>query len=96
MKILVTGAGAGYIGSIRAPRLLEEGHEVLAVDNFMYRQVTLLDCFWERLFLYGPRRRPRSGVLDRPCTQGGRDRSAGLPDRRRLGLVLKDPGRQRG
>jgi nucleoside-diphosphate-sugar epimerase len=47
MKILVTGA-AGYIGSILVPRLLETGHEVLGVDNFMYRQTTLLDCCWNR------------------------------------------------
>ncbi len=33
MKILVTG-GAGFIGSHLSKRLLEEGHEVLCVDNF--------------------------------------------------------------
>jgi nucleoside-diphosphate-sugar epimerase len=43
MKIFVTG-GAGYIGSILTPQLLRAGHSVLALDNFMYRQVTLLDC----------------------------------------------------
>ena len=49
MKILVTGA-AGYIGSILVPKLLEEGHEVTALDNFMYNQTSLLDCcFNERL-----------------------------------------------
>lgn len=42
MKILVTGA-AGYIGSILVPKLLEEGHEVIALDNFMYNQTSLLD-----------------------------------------------------
>ncbi len=42
-KILVTGA-AGYIGSIMVPRLLEAGYSVLAVDNFMYGQLSLLDC----------------------------------------------------
>jgi len=42
-KILVTGA-AGYIGSILVPRLLQGGYSVLAVDNFMYRQTSLLEC----------------------------------------------------
>lgn len=32
MKVLVTG-GAGYIGSITSELLLEEGHEVIVVDN---------------------------------------------------------------
>ncbi len=43
MRILVTGA-AGYIGSILVPRLLRAGHGVLALDNFMYHQASLLDC----------------------------------------------------
>lgn len=45
MKILVTGA-AGYIGSVLTPMLLGTNwvSEVIALDNFMYNQNSLLDC----------------------------------------------------
>jgi nucleoside-diphosphate-sugar epimerase len=46
MKILVTGAG-GYIGSVMTPALLRKGHEVTALDNFMYNQSSLLDCCYD-------------------------------------------------
>lgn len=41
-KILVTG-GAGYIGSVLLPMLLEQGHEVTVLDNFFYEQSSMLD-----------------------------------------------------
>ena len=43
MRILITG-GAGYIGSVLTPTLLAAGHEVTGLDNFMFRQPTLLEC----------------------------------------------------
>jgi len=41
MKILVTG-GAGYVGSVLIPELLEKGYYVRCLDNLMYDTSTLL------------------------------------------------------
>ncbi|HWP02724.1 MAG TPA: NAD(P)-dependent oxidoreductase [Gemmatimonadaceae bacterium] len=43
MRILITG-GAGYIGSVLTPYLLQEGYQVTVLDNFMFRQSSLADC----------------------------------------------------
>lgn len=47
MRILVTG-GAGYIGSVLIPTLLDEGHFVTVIDSFMYKQTSLLDCCYSQ------------------------------------------------
>ena len=39
--VLVTG-GAGYIGSVLIPKLLNDGYKVISVDNLMYERTSLL------------------------------------------------------
>lgn len=46
-KILLTG-GAGYIGSVLTPLLLQKGFEVTVIDNFMYKQPSLASVTFHR------------------------------------------------
>jgi nucleoside-diphosphate-sugar epimerase len=43
MRFLITG-GAGYIGSILTPKLLEQGHEVTVLDTFARGDTVLAAC----------------------------------------------------
>jgi nucleoside-diphosphate-sugar epimerase len=41
MKNIVVTGGAGYIGSILVPELLQKGYRVTVIDNFLYKQNSL-------------------------------------------------------
>ncbi|MBZ7950244.1 NAD-dependent epimerase/dehydratase family protein [Campylobacter molothri] len=50
-KILITG-GAGYIGSVLTPILLEKGYSVTVIDNLMFNQNSLLSCVHNKKFTF--------------------------------------------
>lgn len=43
-SVFITG-GAGYIGSVLTPYLLEKGFSVTVLDNLSFKQTSLLSCF---------------------------------------------------
>ncbi len=49
MRVLVTG-GAGYIGSLLVPALLNDGHAVTVLDNLMWGGDGLLSHFLDPAF----------------------------------------------
>ncbi len=49
LNVLITG-GAGYLGSVLTPTLLEQGHKVTVLDNFMYNEHSLAGvCYRKEL-----------------------------------------------
>lgn len=62
-NILVTG-GAGYIGSVLVPELLNADHKVTVIDNFMYDQTSLNHlCFHPNFNVYRGDVRVESDIL---------------------------------
>ena len=48
-RVLITG-GAGYLGSVMTPALLQAGFHVTVLDSLLFSQTTLLDCCNSRMF----------------------------------------------
>jgi len=50
-KILITG-GAGYLGSVLTPCLLQRNYQVTVLDNLIFNQTPLLDCCADQNFTF--------------------------------------------
>lgn len=50
-KIFITG-GAGYIGSVLCPKLLEDGFNVTVLDNLFFNQNSLHSCASYKTFKF--------------------------------------------
>ena len=48
-RVLITG-GAGYLGSVMTPALLQAGFRVTVLDSLLFSQAALLDCCYTPLF----------------------------------------------
>jgi len=48
-RVLITG-GAGYLGSVMTPALLQAGFRVTVLDSLLFSQTTLLDCCNSQMF----------------------------------------------
>lgn len=51
MRVVITG-GAGFIGTVLAPRLLQHGHQVHVLDNLMYGAQPILPLFFHPGFSF--------------------------------------------
>lgn len=50
MRILITG-NLGYIGSLLTTHLINLGHKIIGVDNFLYKQYGIADDFKQRYLI---------------------------------------------